>query len=92
MVKDINLEPPYVSRVGHFIENIHLEMGCFKSVSFAYGPHDCKTAAHILAKEVSNNNVDLCWLEETPMSVSNIVLRERFTSLYPICYDQFLSF
>jgi ribonuclease HI len=65
VVKDINSEPPYVSWVSHFIENIHLEMGCFKSVSFAYIPHDCNSATHILAKEVSNNNVDLCWLEET---------------------------
>jgi hypothetical protein len=29
VVKEINFVPPYVSRVGHFLENIHLEKGCF---------------------------------------------------------------
>jgi hypothetical protein len=27
--------------------------------------YDRNSAAHVLANEVSNNNVDLCWLEET---------------------------
>jgi hypothetical protein len=34
-------------------------------------------ASHNLAKMDSSNNVDLCWLEDTPSSVSNIVFREQ---------------
>jgi len=77
VVKKINTEPPYLSRIGHFLENTHLDNGYFRSVRFISIPRNCNSAAHYLAKEASNNIVDLCWSEETPMSVSNIVLREQ---------------
>jgi hypothetical protein len=39
VVKEINSVRPYVSRVGHFLENIHLEKGCFLvGVFFLYSP------------------------------------------------------
>jgi ribonuclease HI len=78
VVKEINSTPPYVSRVCHFLENIHLEKGYFRSVSFAYTPRECNAAAHVLAKEASSNKVDLGWLEETPRSVSDIVFKDSF--------------
>ncbi|XP_062166249.1 uncharacterized protein LOC133872693 [Alnus glutinosa] len=53
VVKEINSVPPYVSRVGHFLENIHLEKGYFRSVRFSYTPRECNAAAHVLAKEAS---------------------------------------
>jgi hypothetical protein len=76
VINEINSVPPYTSRVGHFLENIHLEKGCFKSVTFSFIPRECNSAAHNLANEASNNYVDHCWLEEMPLSVRSIVLRE----------------
>jgi len=76
VVKDINSAPPYGSRVGHFLENIHSEKRNFRSVRFVFIPRECNAAAHVLAKEASSKTVDICWLEETPRSVRDIVLRE----------------
>jgi hypothetical protein len=71
------LDPHYLSRIGHFIDSIHQEMGCFHSISFSFVPRDCNSAAHVLAKETTHNKVDLSWLEDTPRSVSTIVNREQ---------------
>jgi len=76
VINEINSEPPYSSRIGHFLENIHIEKGCFRSVLFSFIPRECNSAAHNLAKEASNNFVDNCWLEEMTMCVRSIVLRE----------------
>jgi ribonuclease HI len=77
VVKEINLGPPYLSRIGHFIDSIHQEMGCFRCISFSFVPRDCNLAARVLAKETPHNKVDLSWLEDTPHSVSTIVNREQ---------------
>jgi hypothetical protein len=53
VVKEINSAPPYGSRVGHFLENIHIEKGYFRSVSFVFTPRECNAAAHVLAREAS---------------------------------------
>jgi hypothetical protein len=45
-------------------------------VRFVFIPRECNAAAHVLAKEASSKTVDICWLEETPRSVRDIVLRE----------------
>jgi hypothetical protein len=77
VVKEIKAEPPFLSWIGHFLESIHSEMSSFRSVSFSSIPCECNIATHTLANEASNNILDLCWLEETPRSVSSIVLREQ---------------
>jgi len=76
VINEINSEPPYPSRIGHFIENIHLEKGCFRSVVFSFSPRECNNAAHTLAKEASSNCVDNRWLEDMPVCIRSIVLRE----------------
>jgi ribonuclease HI len=82
VVKEIKSDMQYFSKTGHFLESIHQEMQHFRSISFQNIPCDCNMAAHTLAKEASCNNIDLCWLEDTPLSVSNIVFREQ-----PCPYD-----
>jgi ribonuclease HI len=77
VINEINTGPPYLSRIGHFLENIHLEMGGFRSVVFSFTPRECNNAAHTLAKEASSNCVDNRWLEDTPGSVRSIVFREH---------------
>jgi hypothetical protein len=77
VVKEIKSDPPFLFKVGHFIESIQQEMHHFWSVSFQTIAHACNMAAYSLAKEASHNNTDLCWLENTPLSVNNIVFREQ---------------
>jgi ribonuclease HI len=60
VINEINSEPPYSSRIGHFLENIHQEKGWFGSVTFSFIPRECNFVAHNLAKEASNNYVDQC--------------------------------
>jgi ribonuclease HI len=77
VVKEIMSDPPLLSKAGHFIESIQQDMHHFRSASFQAIPRDCNTAAHNLAKKASHNNIDLYWLEDTPLSVSNIIFREQ---------------
>jgi len=77
VINEINSGPPYPSRIGHFLEHIHLEMGCFRSVVFSFIPRECNNVAHTLAKEASSNCVDNRWLEDMPGCVRSIILRER---------------
>jgi hypothetical protein len=77
VVKEINSDPLYLSRIGHFMDNIHQEIGCFCFVSFSFVSRDCNSAAHVLAKKATHNKVDLSFLEDTPRSVSTIVTREQ---------------
>jgi hypothetical protein len=77
VVKEIKSDTQYFSKTGHFLESIHQEMQHFRSISFQYIPRDCNMATHTLAKEAFCNNIDLCWLEDTHLSVSNIVFREQ---------------
>jgi ribonuclease HI len=77
VVKEILSDPPMFSKAGHFIESIQQERHFFRSTNFQAIPRDCNMAAHNLAKMASHNNIDLYWLEDTPVSVRNIVFRER---------------
>jgi hypothetical protein len=83
IVSKINSGPPFLSRVGHFIESIHMEKQGFRSIAFIYTPRVSNSVAHILAKEAACNKVDNCWLEDIPRSISGIVFRE---SIFPISY------
>jgi ribonuclease HI len=53
VVKEIKSNTTFLSKIGHFIENIHQEMQHFRSVSFQAIPRACNMAAHTLAKEAS---------------------------------------
>jgi hypothetical protein len=77
VVKEIKSDPPFLSNVRHFIESIQQEIHYFRSVSFQAIPRDCNMAGHSLANEASHNNIDLYWLEDTSLSVSNIDFREQ---------------
>jgi ribonuclease HI len=77
VVKEILSGSPTFSKAGHFIESIQKERHHFRSTSFQAIPRDCNMAAHKLAKMASHNIIDQHWLENTPLSVSNIVFRER---------------
>jgi hypothetical protein len=79
VVKEIHSEPHFLSRIGHFIESIHQEIGSFRLVSFVAIPRACNSAIHTLTNEASQNNINICWLEETPQSVSTIVIREQLS-------------
>jgi ribonuclease HI len=77
VVKEITIQSSSFSKVDHFIESIYLEKQLFRSAKFQAIPRTCNMAAHTLAKEATANFVDLCWLEDTPTSVSSIVFREQ---------------
>lgn len=77
VVKEIQIEHSSFSRIGHLLECIQSKMRSFKMVNFSYIPRVCNKAADTLAKEASHNCLDLCWLEETPRCVSDIVFREQ---------------
>jgi hypothetical protein len=77
VVKEINSNPPYLSRLGHFVEAIKRELHFFQSIHFVYAPRELNYAAHGLAKEASGFCLDRVWLEETPSCISDVVLREQ---------------
>jgi hypothetical protein len=76
VILEINSTAPYLSRIGHFIKSIQSEKQRFCSCSFVFAPRDSNSASHILAKEAACNITDLCWLEDSPKSISSIVLRK----------------
>lgn len=73
VVKELKIDSLCFSKLGHFIDSIQLELQFFRSTSFQAVPRACNMVAHNLARMASSNNVYLCWLEDTPSSVSNIV-------------------
>jgi hypothetical protein len=76
VVSEINSDPHFLSRIGHFTESIHMDKIGFRSISFVFAPRDSNTAAHTLAKEAACNKLDLCWLEDISRNISSIVFRE----------------
>jgi len=74
VVKELTTHSLSFSKVGHFMESIQVEKQHFQLAIFQAIPRVCNMAAHTLAKEASSNYVDLCCLEDTPMS---IVFREQ---------------
>jgi ribonuclease HI len=82
VVKEITTHSSRFSKAGHFIESIYLENQFFRFAKFQAIPCTCNMAAHTLAKEASSNFVYLCWLEDTPMSVSSIIFRKHILDQY----------
>jgi hypothetical protein len=76
VIVEINSNPPYLSRSGHILENIDVERQSLHTCSFNFVYREANRVAHCLAKEVSSTMNDLCLLEDTPISISSIVVRE----------------
>jgi hypothetical protein len=77
VIKEINSAPPFLSKIGHFIESIHSEMSWFRYVVFSFIPRECNTAANTLAKEATRQKIEMNWIEDFPMSIKSIVTREQ---------------
>jgi len=75
VIKEINSTPPFLSKIGHFIECIHSEMSWFKYVVFSFIPRESNTAAHTLAKEPTRQKIEMNWIEDFPLSIRSIVTR-----------------
>jgi ribonuclease HI len=77
VIREINSNPPYSSKHGHFIEGINQEVLKLNSYSFVHVPRDLNEAAHSLAKSASFNFCDDVWPEEAPSCIIDIVSREQ---------------
>jgi hypothetical protein len=64
----------------HILENIHVARQSLHTCSFNFVYRTANFAAHCLAKEVASTMIDLCLLEDTPTSISSIIVRE---AVYP---------
>jgi hypothetical protein len=73
---EINSDPPYLSRLGHNLESIHIERQSLRTCNFNFVYHESNCAAHCLAKKTANIMSDLCLVEDTPTSIFNFVDRE----------------
>jgi hypothetical protein len=83
VISEINSGPPYLSRLGHFLESIHMEKQFLRLCTFSFMSRDANFIAHCLAKETACNKTDMCWLEDIPQSIFSIVLKEAVCSLDP---------
>jgi len=76
VIAEINSDPPYLLRSGHILESIHVEQQSLRTCSFKFVFRESNCASHCLAKEATSFMSDLCLLEDTPTSISSIVLRK----------------
>jgi hypothetical protein len=74
--EEVNSNPPYLFRIGHFIESIILKVRQCKSSLSVFAHRSKNSAAHILAREATFNNVNDTLLEDIPRSIAHIVTRE----------------
>jgi hypothetical protein len=51
VIKEINSGPPFLSRIGHFVESIRQEVGLLQSSCFNFTPREANSVAHTLAKD-----------------------------------------
>jgi hypothetical protein len=59
-----------------FWKNIHVEQQSLHTSSFKFVFRKANSAAHYLAKEAASIMSYVCLLEDTPTSISSIVIRE----------------
>jgi ribonuclease HI len=81
VILDINSPPPHFSKAGHLTESVIKELRSFRKATFVHVPRELNEVAHTLAKEAAVRKVDNCWLEEVPVCISSLVVREK--SLIP---------
>jgi len=77
VVKEINSAPPFLSKIGKFIETIHDEMQSFRLAKFSFTPRKCNMVAHTLVKEATCNKVEQIWLKDFPLSILSVVTKEQ---------------
>jgi len=76
VIAEINSDLAYLSRSGYILESIHVERQSLHTCSFNFVYREANCATHCLAKEATSIMSDLCLLEDTPTSISSIVVRE----------------
>jgi hypothetical protein len=76
VIKEIDSQPPHLSRIGHFIESIASVRQQCRNSNFVYVHRSINGAAHVLACEAAFSNVNETWLEDTPRSIAHIVTKE----------------
>jgi regulatory protein YycH of two-component signal transduction system YycFG len=74
---DINMVSSNLSKTGHLTESIQQELKWFRAASLTHVSRDLNSAAHVLAKEAAHKKLDCIWLEDTPLSIFSIVIREQ---------------
>jgi hypothetical protein len=62
---------------GNLIEGIKKEFGTFRSSSVVHIWKEANCVAHTLAREAVTNGYNLSWLEEIPICIGGIVIREQ---------------
>jgi len=77
IVLEINSGSLSLSCFGHFIDSINCELSYFRSAKFVHIPRELNSTAHVLEKEATFHCLDHVWLEETPYSISDVILREH---------------
>ncbi len=76
VIKEIDWQPPHLSRIGHFIKSITLERKQCRKSSFVYAHISKNGAAHVLACEAAFGNVNETLLKDIPRSIAHIITRE----------------
>jgi len=76
VIKEIDSQPPHLSRIGHFIESIASVRQQCRNSNFVYVHRSINGAAHVLACEAAFSNVNETWLEDTLRSIAHIVTKE----------------
>lgn len=77
VIREVNSNPPFLSRSGHFVEGIKQEVHHLRSFAFVHVPRVLNEAAHTLAKSAAATLCDDVWLEATPTCILDIVTREH---------------
>jgi ribonuclease HI len=71
VIKEIDSQPPHLSRIGHFIESIAFVRQQCRNFSFVYVHRSNNGVAYFLACEAAFSNVNETWLEDTPRSIAH---------------------
>ena len=81
IVNEVN-EGPCMSKYGHFVEGIKMELRSLESAKFTYVKWEANNVAHRLAKMATTHATEDTWLEIAPLEICGIVRREESTPLW----------
>jgi len=76
VVNEIRSPLPHLSKSGHLIESIVQEPHGRRSAQFVHVKRDCNSVAYSLAKVAMDQNISDCWLEEAPICIAELIIRE----------------